>query len=247
MEERTQGIVLRKVRYNDTGVIVDIFTASRGTVSFMAKTGKGGRLKAPLLAPLAMVEVGFRWRQQRPLQQLDEVQTAFPYSSLGTDPLKTTLAMFLQEFLYHVLKNEVANEPLYRFVEQSMRWLDREDDGLANFHLTFMMRLTHYLGLWPCTEDWHEGCYFDLNDGVMTDTIPPHRFWLSANDTARIPLITRMNYRSMRLFRMNRAQRNFILDCLLAYYRLHVPEFPELKSVEVLREIFCPAPSASGK
>ena len=68
MEERTQGIVLRKVRYNDTGVIVDIFTASRGTVSFMAKTGKGGRLKAPLLAPLAMVEVGFRWRQQRPLQ-----------------------------------------------------------------------------------------------------------------------------------------------------------------------------------
>ena len=56
-----------------------------------------------------------------------------------------------------------------------------------------------------------------------------------------------MNYRSMRLFRMNRAQRNFILDCLLAYYRLHVPEFPELKSVEVLREIFCPAPPASGK
>ena len=212
MEERTQGIVLRKVRYNDTGVIVDIFTASRGTVSFMAKTGKGGRLKAPLLAPLAMVEVGFRWRQQRPLQQLDEVQTAFPYSSLGTDPLKTTLAMFLQEFLYHVLKNEVAN-----------------------------------LGFWPNLEDYHEGCYFDLNDGVMTDTIPPHRFWLSANDTARIPLITRMNYRSMRLFRMNRAQRNFILDCLLAYYRLHVPEFPELKSVEVLREIFCPAPPTSGK
>ena len=78
MEERTHGIVLRKVRYNDTGMIVDIFTASRGTVSFLAKTGKGSRLRAPLLTPLAIVDIRFRWRQQRPLQLLDDVQTAMP-------------------------------------------------------------------------------------------------------------------------------------------------------------------------
>lgn len=47
-----------------------------------------------------------------------------------------------------------------------------------------------------------------------------------------------MTFRSMRLFKMNRTQRNVILDVLLAYYRLHVPEFPELKSVEMLREVF---------
>ena len=37
---------------------------------------------------------------------------------------------------------------------------------------------------------------------------------------------------------MNRAQRNTILEGLITYYRLHVPEFPELQSVEILREIF---------
>ncbi|MBS7370781.1 MAG: DNA repair protein RecO [Bacteroidaceae bacterium] len=238
MEERTHGIVLRKVRYNDTGMIVDIFTASRGTVSFLAKTGKGSRLRAPLLTPLAIVDIRFRWRQQRPLQLLDDVQTAMPYTALGMDPVRTSVALFLQEFLYHTLKNEVANEALFDYVTQSMRILDEATDGLANFHLAFMIRLTHYLGLWPRTENWQRGCMLDLKEGVMTCHTPEHRFWVSAEDTSRIPILARMTFSNMRYFRMNRAQRNTILEGLITYYRLHVPEFPELRSVEILREIF---------
>jgi hypothetical protein len=35
-----------------------------------------------------------------------------------------------------------------------------------------------------------------------------------------------------------RAERNRILELLLHYYRLHLPEFPELRSVQVLQELF---------
>lgn len=238
MEERTHGIVLRRVRYNDTGMIVDIFTASRGTVSFLAKGSRGGKAQGRLLAPLATVEVAFRWRQQRTLQRLDEVQTAVPYHALNTDPTRMAVGMFLQEFLYHALKHEVANRPLYLYLQSGLEWLDCGGDGLANFHLAFMVQLTRYLGLWPSTEDWQEGCLFDLKEGCVTDHVPAHRFWLKAEDTAHLPYITRMTLRSMRLFKMSHMQRNVILDVVLAYYRLHVPEFPELKSVEVLREIY---------
>lgn len=238
MEERTHGIVLRKVRYNDTGMIVDIFTASRGTVSFLAKAGKGSHIKAPLLTPLAIVDIGFRWRAQRPLQHLDDVQTAMPYSTLGIDPVRTSVAMFLQEFLYHALKNEVANESLFDYVTESMRILDGAQDGLANFHLAFMIRLTHYLGLWPRTGNWQKGYILDLKEASMTSHIPNHRYWIPAEETAQVPTLARMTFDNMRYFKMSHTQRNTILDGLITYYRLHVPEFPELRSIEVLREIF---------
>ena len=37
---------------------------------------------------------------------------------------------------------------------------------------------------------------------------------------------------------MNRDERNCCLDALMDYYRLHLPSFPELKSVSILRQLF---------
>ena len=37
MQEKTQGVVLRTLKYGDNSLIVDIYTATRGTVSFMVK------------------------------------------------------------------------------------------------------------------------------------------------------------------------------------------------------------------
>lgn len=238
MTERTRGIVLRKVRYGDTGLIVDIFTEARGTVAFLARTGRTGRTRAQALAPLALVEVAFRWRPQQSLQRLDEVQVARPYTTLDLDPVKASVALYVQELLYHALKHEVASEGLYRYVVEGLEWLDTHHEGLANFHLAFTLRLIWHLGLWPRVEGWHEGYMFDLKEGEMTDRKPTHPYWLTASDTERLPQISRMTLRNMRLYRMSRMQRNVILDALLAYYRLHVPEFPTLKSVEMLREVF---------
>jgi DNA repair protein RecO (recombination protein O) len=42
----------------------------------------------------------------------------------------------------------------------------------------------------------------------------------------------------MHLFRLSRSERNRILELLLTYYRLHLPAFPELRSLSVLRELF---------
>ena len=40
MQEKTQGVVLRTLKYGDNSLIVDIYTATRGTVSFMVKLPK---------------------------------------------------------------------------------------------------------------------------------------------------------------------------------------------------------------
>ena len=48
----------------------------------------------------------------------------------------------------------------------------------------------------------------------------------------------RMGYESMHLFHMSRDERNRCTEFILTYYRLHVPNFPELRSLQVLQEIY---------
>ena len=57
-------------------------------------------------------------------------------------------------------------------------------------------------------------------------------------DAARLPLLMRMNYDTMHLFRFGREERQRLLTALNDYSRLHLPAFPDLKSLDVLHEIF---------
>ncbi|MCI7038474.1 MAG: DNA repair protein RecO, partial [Bacteroidales bacterium] len=45
-------------------------------------------------------------------------------------------------------------------------------------------------------------------------------------------------YANMHLFSMSRAERRRVIDIMIKYYRLHLPSFPELKSLAVLHQIF---------
>ena len=47
-----------------------------------------------------------------------------------------------------------------------------------------------------------------------------------------------MNFGTMQLFALSRTERQRILFLILEYYRLHLPVFPELRSLEVLSEVF---------
>ena len=45
-------------------------------------------------------------------------------------------------------------------------------------------------------------------------------------------------YETMHLFKMSRSERNRCTEIILTYYRLHVPNFPELKSLGIMQELF---------
>lgn len=240
MLETTNGIVLHYNRYNDDSAIVDIFTLSRGSVSFLVRDRrqqrKGG-LHATLLRPLNIVELAFDYRPSASLQRIQELHLAYCYASLPYEPIKETVALFLSEFLHNVLRSEVQNESLYHYILYSLQWFDAATYGLGNFHIAFLICLTHYLGFRPNINTKEPLPFFDLRDSIATDTEPSHNFFLKGEEAAILPLFLRMNLRNMHCYRLNRQQRGRILDVLTCYYRLHVPEFRDLRSLSVLREI----------
>ena len=77
-----------------------------------------------------------------------------------------------------------------------------------------------------------------MRNACFVPSRPFHHAYLEPKEAAAIPIFMRMNYDSMRFFAMNRRERERYIEVLNDYYRLHVPEFPELKSLDVLKEVF---------
>lgn len=240
MQEKTKGVVLRTLKYGDSSVIVDIFTESRGLVPFMVRLPQSRKspLRSVLFRPLSILEVDYNYRPKAGLQRMGDVRLAYTYTSLPYHPYKASIALFLAEFLSRVLKHEAENRPLFSYLFYSLEWLDGSVHGFSNFHLVFITRLTRFLGFYPNVDAYHKGDCFDMQAACFVPAPPLHGAFLRPDEAALIPMFMRMNYDSMRFFVLNRHHRDRYIEVIGTYYRLHVPEFPELKSLDVLREVF---------
>lgn len=250
MQETLRGIVLRTVKYGDTSLIVDLFTESRGRQAFMASTSRAKRSVrgVSFWQPLSMVEFNAEFRPNGTSSPLGGIRGGLPrpadvhvyynYVNIPFSPVKSTLALFLAEFLCAALREEKENPPLYQYVESSLQWLDMVDSpaSMANFHIAFLMHLSRFIGIYPNLE--RPDNYFDLLAGSYCDRQPPHAHFLRDVEARILPTLFRMDYPTMHLFRLSRKERQRILLVLNEYYRLHLPGFPELKSLEVLQEVY---------
>lgn len=240
MIAKTKAIVLHSFKYGDSKLIADMLTAGAGRVSCIVRVPKSGkgRVKRQFFQPLTLIEAVFDQRPGGGLLPLKDAQLLRPYASIPFSPLKLPIAMFTAEFLANATRGEMPDEAMFAYIENSLLWLDECEEHYANFHLVFAMRLTKFLGFSPNTESYHEGDWFDLRSGCFTSAAPPHSDSLPPQEAQLVGLMLRMNFATMRLYRMTRQERNRLLDIVLQYYRIHLPAFRELKSVEVLRELF---------
>ena len=240
MLTKTQAIVLHSLKYGETRLIVDMFTRSQGRQSFIVSIPKSvkGKIKKQLFQPLTLLEIESDLRPKLQLQKLSDIRLASPFSSIPFDPNKLSISLFIAEFLYYALRSEQHNEPLFDYIVNSIQWLDAQTDRFANFHLVFLMRLSRFLGFYPNLEHYQSGDYFDLRESVFLSTPPVHRDFLHPQEAEKIQLMMRMDFPTMHLFRMSHQERNRLLEVSLIYYRLHIPDFPELKSVSVLQELY---------
>lgn len=240
MIAKTDAIVLHTIKYGDKKIIVDMFTKEMGRMAFAVTVSSKntGKMKKQYFQPMTMLELTCDLRPGQQLQRLKDVRLTAPASSICLCADKLAIALFVAEFLYYSLRSEQRNVTLYDYICDSLQWLDAANDGYANFHLTFLMRISRFLGFFPNLEDYHEGCVFDMRNSCFSLTVPMHHDFIAADDAALLQKLMRMNFATMRLFRMSRHERNRIAEVLVEYYRIHIPGFPMLKSLEVLQQLF---------
>lgn len=248
MLEKVRGIVLRSVKISDTKLIVDLFTYSHGRQSFVTNIShtKMGRTQMSFWAPLSLVEFQADIRPaSSSLPKPKDVRLYYLYSDIPYNPSKSAIVLFLSEFLSAALRAESVNIPLYMYLETSMQFFDNIELPLsvANFHLIFLLRLTRFLGILPNFEiptpaPYMAMPFFDLVSATYTFSVPTHHNFLMKEEAALLPLLFRLNFYTMHLLRLTRSQRSRLLEMIDLYYHLHIPSFPEMKSIGVLHEIF---------
>lgn len=237
---KTKAIVLHSFRYGETKAVVELLTATHGRMPCIATLSKSpkAKLKKQYFQPLFVIEAVIDVRQKARLQAIKEARVAVPFASIPFNPSKLAIAMFTAEFLRCATRGETADETLFAYVENSIRWLDGCAGSFANFHLVFMMRLALFLGFYPNLDGYTPGCRFDLRASCFRTDVPTHADCLPPEESEKIKLLLRMSYSTMHLYRMSRAERGRMTDVILRYYQIHVPDFPVLKSLPVLKELF---------
>ena len=240
MLTKTPAIVLHALKYGETRLIVDMFTRSHGRLSFIVSLPKSpkGKIKKQFFQPLTLLEIETDVRPRLQLQKLLDVRLLHPFSTIPFESDKLAISLFVAEFLYYALRGEQQNALLFDYVSDSIQWLDGQEGRFANFHLVFLMRLSRFLGFYPNLEDYSAGDYFDLRESVFLSQPPVHRDFLQPQEAEKVQLMMRMDFATMHLFQMSHNERNRLLEVALAYYRLHLPDFPEMKSIGVLQELY---------
>ncbi len=240
MNIKTRAIVLQTTKYGEAQLIVDFFTEELGRLSFILRIPKSvkSKNKRQLFQPLSLLNLEFDYRPKPGLQKLKEASLAVPFVDLPFSPIKLALSLFISELLASVTKDEQTNLPLYKFIEDSILWLDDAKCNYSNFHIVFMVRLSFFLGFFPNLENGEQGDYFDLEDGCFVPYVPTHAHYLGKEDSLRMLGLLRLSYETMHLYTMSRLDRNRCVEVILEYFKIHVPGFPEMKSFPILKELF---------
>ncbi len=237
----TEGIVLRKVKYGETSLIVDIYTRSEGMMTCIVSgvRKQKPKLSAALFELMSCIEFVVYVKPNRGVQRLTEARTIHLYKQLPFDPVRSAVGQFAVELIRNAIREPEQNEELYDFLEQYFLILDTTENTLANFPILLCLELSRYLGFYPDrSREWKEQ-HFDMRAGSFEpDEIVDQKYILSLQGSKDLHELLGMDWRKGRNHRLSSARRKYLLDKLLQYYFIHIEHFKPMRSVDVLSALF---------
>ena len=218
MQKKSLGIVLTYIRYRETSILVTIYTKSSGIKSFIENGVRSakGKHKMALFQALNILDLDL-FLKDKGLCRISEAKSAYPFKEIPYNIFKSSIALFLAEVLYKVLKEEEENIPLFDFLEEKIKELDQLKVGLENFHIYFLWDLMVFLGIFPATV---QEMFFQLGNRSSELAVQMERLILNHENQG-----------------LNRKIRSEMLHALLDFYHLHLESLGEIKSLDVLHEV----------
>jgi len=232
----TKGIVIKQTKFSDSGVVVKIFTEELGVQSFFVRglQSRKSKTKAAMFQPLTMLDMVVSYSDNKSLHNIKEVAVWYAYQSVTENMIKRTLLFFINELLHKSLKEESENRDLFNWILNALVWLDLAENDFVNFHLIFMMQLSMFLGFYPKKEPSGNFKIFNMQDGIFCNNLPIHPYYVTGDTAIILGQIQKTKFEDSGKINLNNKSRKIILETLINYYKIHIPSFGEIKSLEVL-------------
>ncbi len=235
-----RGVVLNTLKYGDTSMIVQLLTDVGGRQSYMVqgvRSAKGRGSKMALFQPLFAVEFEGLNSSRGEMHRFREVRSGILLSRTPFDVRRSTIALFMAEVLYRLIKESESNEALFDFVWGSVEALDLIEEGVANFHLWFLSNLSRFLGFSPAN-NYSKGWWFDIKEGHFVAERPQHELFLEPDAAVILRDMVECDVMFLGEIGLNRHQRVDFLDSMLTYYGYHLDAIHSVNSIKILQELF---------
>jgi len=231
----TEAIVLRTIQHGDSTLILKAWTERSGLRSYLVRSGSKRGAARAALQPLNRLELVVDEKPERDLHNVRELRVSRPYSRLHSDPLRAAVALFVQEVLYKVLREESADDGLNSFLNESLEALDTVPD-LSHFPLVFLLQLSGHLGFFPEAPGPGED-RFDLQEGHFIQGHGEHAHTLGPPLSLALAALLTVDLKHLHHANVPASQRRALLDHVLLYFRMHLEGMGELRSPAVLHQV----------
>jgi len=241
MLKTVQGLILRTVKYSESSVICEVYTRELGLRSFIMSGVRQAKAKISfgLVRPMNWIEVIIYQRDEKEINRVKELKAALVYKNIPYNLIRGSLGLFMTELIQKTVKESEPNETLFYFLQQSFESLDIQEGSLANFHLSFISKLSVQLGFMPDLGFWEERLnefYFDYAEAVFCKEIPIHSYFLFPEHNRALYFFLENPLERCSDLQMNSLQRKSFLETMLTFYRYHFNNF-QINSHEILHQV----------
>lgn len=218
MLHKTRGVVFKFFKYRDTSIIAKIYTEEFGLQSYIVNGVRSAKAKskAAFFQPLTLLDLVVYKKPNADIQRISEIKCTYPLKNIPFNVTQSSIAVFLTEILYKSIKEDESDTVLFQFLDDSIKRFDSMENNHLNFHLIFLIKLSHYLG-------------FGIED--------TNQFLHISDETASKKLEELIEAEYEQSLELNNGLRRLILEDLIQFYKKHVDGMTDLKSLEVLRTI----------
>ena len=231
---KLKAIILHTVKYTDNSLIVYAYTDKFGRQTYIVNYSNSHRSKnrASLFQSLFLLDIEAYNKQSANIQRIKEYKLSEPLHTIAFDIKKATIAMFLAEVLYKIIREEEPNEKLFEFIFNSILIFDKINKRAENFHLHFLANLSKYIGFYPKDISIENG-FFDIKNGQIMPTIPQHELYFDAKNTQILQQLLQIKVSDIHQIELNRLQRENFLNVVLDFYNYHFDKLSPINSLKV--------------
>jgi DNA repair protein RecO (recombination protein O) len=148
MAESLNGVLVRRIRYSDTSLILTWFTDLHGKIKVMAKGAL--RQKSAFSGKLDLFfhcDLLLSFSSKSELHLLREVSIKTTFERIRTNYLKTSTASYFVELIEEVTELDHPAPEIYRLLLRALGYLDRQSPDTRGV-LFFESELCKCLGLY---------------------------------------------------------------------------------------------------
>ena len=205
-------IVLGHTPVGERSIVLHTLSPVWGRRSFI--TGTGG---AAMFLPLSLLDAEVTDNPKSDLWRAKSLSLSEPLAGIRNNIRKNTMTVFMSEVLYRTLRDGTLEDGLFEWCRGSILTLDALECDFSNYHLRWLLEFAGALGFSPSLPDLAP---------FAGDNLHTLQQLLDAGPAGSL------------LIPMTGERRNAVASLLLDYIGFHAETHLNIRSLQVLREIY---------